>query len=57
MVVFDEQYLRGWPEAPHQGFWSSPQEPEGNLTAIQSLFFPAENVMDCVMTAILPNGG
>jgi len=28
----------------HEGFWSSPQEPEGSLTAIQNLFFQAENV-------------
>jgi hypothetical protein len=27
------------PEATHEGFWSSPQEPEGDLASIQSLIF------------------
>jgi hypothetical protein len=44
MVVFDDQQLRGWPEATHEGFWSSPQEPEGNLTTIRGLVFQAANL-------------
>jgi hypothetical protein len=32
--------------ATHEGFWSSPQESEGNLTTIQSfLVFQAEIVL------------